>query len=293
MRIFLTGATGFIGGHALRLLLARGHNVTCLVRPGNNAASLPAHPALRLVHGEWTAPTTWLAHVPGHGAVVNAVGIIRETPRASFAAVHTAAPLALFVAATRAGVGRIVQVSALGADEGAASRYHRSKRAADRGLVALGVPHIVLRPSLVYGPGDHSMAFFARLAALPLTPVPGDGHYRVQPIHVADLARAIALAVEAPTPLAATLDAGGGEALTFDQLLDTLARRRGKSAARKVHLPWPLMRLVARATDLLGRGPITSEELGMLRRGNHADIAPFVAAFGFTPMTFREGIGQG
>ena len=177
-------------------------------------------------------------------------------------------------------------MSALGADAGAASRFHRSKRAADRGLAALGVPHVILRPSLVYGPGDHSMAFFARLAALPLTPVPGDGQYRVQPIHVADLARAIAIAIEAPTPLSLTIDAGGGEALTFDQLLDTLARRRGRPAARKVHLPWPLMRLVARATDLLGRGPITSEELGMLRRGNHADIALFVATFGFMPRAF-------
>ena len=70
-------------------------------------------------------------------------------------------------------------MSAIGADEGAVSRFHHSKRAADRGLAALGVPYVVLRPSLVYGPGDHSMDFFARLVALPVTPVPGDGRYLV------------------------------------------------------------------------------------------------------------------
>lgn len=288
MRIFLAGATGFIGGHLLRELLARGHEVTCLVRP---TARLPQQPGLRIVMGEWTTPAGWLDAVAGHEAIVNAVGIIRETPAASFAAVHTTAPLSLFAAA-QAGARKVVQVSALGADEGAVSRFHRSKRAADRGLAALGVPYVILRPSLVYGPGDHSMDFFARLVALPLTPVPGDGSFLVQPIHVADLARAVALAVERDDLTAATIDAGGGEALTFDAMLDLLARWRGKRGARKVHIPWWAMRLVARSTDLLGRGPITSEELGMLRRGNHADIGPFVAAFGFEPPGFAEGVAR-
>lgn len=70
MRVFLAGATGFIGGHALRALLARGHEVTCLVRPG---ARLPRPLGVRVVAGEWTAPDGWLGTVAGHDAVVNAV----------------------------------------------------------------------------------------------------------------------------------------------------------------------------------------------------------------------------
>ncbi len=251
MRVFLAGATGFIGGHLLRALLGRGHEVTCLVR---SAARLPGHQGVRTVVGERAVPEGWVGAVAGHEAVVNAVGIIRETPTATFAAVHTAAPLALFTAAARAGVTRVVQVSALGADEGAVSRFHRSKRAADRGLAALGVPHLVLRPSLVYGPGDHSMDFFARLVALPLTPVPGDGQFLVQPIHVADLARAVTIALERDELAAATIDAGGGEALTFDAMLDALARRRGKRAARKLHIPWGVMEAVARVWMCSGGG---------------------------------------
>jgi uncharacterized protein YbjT (DUF2867 family) len=289
MHIFLAGATGFIGGHLLRALLGRGHAVTCLVR---SATRLPRHPGVRAIAGEWTAPEGWVGAVTGHEAVVNAAGIIRETPTATFTAVHTAAPLALFTAAARAGVCKVVQVSALGVDEGAVSRFHRSKRAADRGLAALGVPYVVLRPSLVHGPGDHSMDFFNRLVALPLTPVPGDGRFLVQPIHVADLARAVATALERDELVGATIDAGGGEALTFDAMLDALARRRGKREARKLHIPWAVMEIVARVTDVLGRGPITGEELGMLRRGNHADLAPFVAAFGFRPRGLEEGLTE-
>jgi NADH dehydrogenase len=299
MRIFLTGATGFIGGHTLRTLVERGHLVTCFVRPSrrrnrppSTIQRLKAMRDVRVVEGSWNSPGTWLDHVAGHNAVVNTVGIIRETRTASFDAVHTLAPVALFEAAARAGVQKIVQLSAMGADEAAQSRFHLSKRAADRRLAELGVPYVVLRPSFVYGPGDHSMTFFARLAALPLTPVPGDGQYRAQPVHVDDLVRTIALAVERDDLRAVTVDVGGGEVVTFDAMLDSLARQQGKRrGARKLHVPWGIMRVVAKATDLLGGyGPITGDELGMLRRGNFADNRPFVEHFGFEPIPFGIGI---
>src|SRR5204863_3685040 len=166
----------------------------------------------------------WLEQVAGHDAVINTVGIIRESPGSSFQCVHTDAPIALFEAAARAGVRKIVQLSALGAEEGAADRYRSSKGAADARLARLGVPYVVVRPSLIYGSGDQSMTFFLSLAALPVTPVPGDGQYRVQPIHVDDLTRALVASVERDDLAGLTVDVGGAEALTFDALLDGLAR---------------------------------------------------------------------
>jgi len=246
MKVFLAGGTGFIGGHAARELSRRGHSVTCLVRDtsGHRARRLVGLPGVTLVEGAWTRPDMWLHYVAGHNAVVNAVGIIRETRDASFDAVHRTAPIALFEEAARAGARKVVQVSALGADDGAASRFHLSKRAADCWLAeqvgtGRGVPYVALRPSIVYGPGDHSMTFFARLALLPVTPVPGDGQYRVQPLHVADLTRAITDAVERDNLSALTVDVGGADALSFDALLDLLARRHGgREGARKLHVPW-------------------------------------------------------
>ncbi len=294
MRVFLAGATGFIGGHVLQALIARGHEVTCLAR-GSGARRLAGMslPGVRVLTGEFSRPAEWRDEVPGHDAVVNAAGIIRERPGATFDEVHRDAPIALFEAAAHAGVRRIVQISAMGADAGAESRYHRSKRAADERLAALGAPWVVLRPSFVYGPGDQSMAFFLSLAALPVTPVPGDGEYRVQPVHVDDVAGAVADAVERPDLPNGVYDLGGGEVVTFNALLDTLARWQGKSRARTVHLPWPVMACVAWTTDRLGgRGPITSEELGMLRRGNHGDNGAFVRAFGRAPLPLSLGIAR-
>lgn len=295
MRVFLAGATGFIGGHVLEALAERGHEVTCLAR-GAGARRLAELklPGVRVVEGEFTRPAEWEAHLADRQAVVNTVGIIRDSPGATFEAVHQDAAIALFEAARRAGVAKIVQVSAMGADAGAQSRYHRTKRAADERLAALGVPYVVLRPSFVYGAGDSSMSFFASLAAQPITAVPGDGQYRVQPIHVGDLARAVALAIESEGLRDAVVDVGGGETVTFDAMLDTLARWLGKpGGARKLHVPWALMRLAAAWTDATGgRGPITGEELAMLRRGNCGDNAAFVRLFGFEPLPFSLGIAR-
>ncbi|HEU5439431.1 MAG TPA: NAD-dependent epimerase/dehydratase family protein [Ktedonobacterales bacterium] len=300
MRIFLAGATGFIGSHTLRALTARGHQVTCLVRRSGRSSAewehvtrrLAAIPGTQVAVGDWTNAATWCDAVAGHDAVVNAVGIIRETRRARFDVVQTSAPIALFEAAAKAAACKIVQLSALGADTGARSAFHRSKRAADEHLARLGVPYVVLRPSFVYGPGDHSMAFFARLARWPLAPVPGDGRTLLQPVYVADLVSAIVQAVERDDLAAQVVDVGGAQVLTFAALLDCLARAEGKTrGARKLHIAWPLVALAAAGTDLLGgHGPITRDELGMLRRAMPVDLAPFVALFGFVPRPFSEGV---
>jgi uncharacterized protein YbjT (DUF2867 family) len=293
MKIFLTGATGFIGGHIVRALSDRGHQVTCLVRPQHaHLVESLALPGVTVLSGEFTEPETWIEKINGHAVIINAVGIIRETSRATFDAVHARAPIALFDAAARLGIGKIIQISALGADAGAQSRYHLSKRAADEHLARLGAPYVILRPSFVYGPLDKSMTFFLSLAALPITCVPGDGEYLVQPIHVDDLVRAVVQAVERPDPRDLTVDVGGAAALTFNNLFHVLARRLGKRHARLVHVPWGIMALAGRFTDAFGRGPITSDELNMLQRGNHCDNGPFIAAFGFEPLSLEAGIAR-
>jgi uncharacterized protein YbjT (DUF2867 family) len=152
MKILLTGASGFIGGHILRALQAAGHEVVPITR----------HHGVDFT--QMLTPEAWLPHLNGVDVVINSVGIIAETRGQTFAAVHHHAPAALFRACVMTGVLRVVQISALGADAHAFTPYQLSKQAADEVLRKLPLEWFVLRPSLVYGTGGASMALFQRMA---------------------------------------------------------------------------------------------------------------------------------
>ena len=168
MRILLTGASGFIGRHLLHALLAEGHDVVCAVR---HPDGLPSHPRLSVIHADFandTGKSTWLARLSGVEAVVNTVGIFRERGTQTFANLHTLSPCALFAACAESDdVHMVVQLSALGADEGADTAYHLSKKAADDYLATLPLRGVIVQPSLVYGADGASARVFKAMASLP------------------------------------------------------------------------------------------------------------------------------
>lgn len=138
------------------------------------------------------------------------------------------------------------------------------------------------------------MTFFGGLAALPITPVPGDGSYPSQPLHIDDLAAAVAHAVESDDCKDITVDAGGPDTLTFDAILDALARDQGRTrGALKFHVPLGLMKLSAALTDTLGGiGPINKDELSMLLRGNVARDDSFATHFALQRTPFTAGLAR-
>lgn len=227
MNILLTGASGFVGQHLQRALQAAGH----VVRPVSRRHGLDM---TRMTH-----PADWRALLTGIGAVINAVGLIGQTGRQRFDVLHTAAPVALFGACEQAGIRRIVQISALGADAAARSPYHLSKRAADEALSRLDVDGVVLRPALIYGPGGTSDSLLRRLAALPIVPVPGSGRQRLQPVHIDDVVATVLRVLEV-APARHTLDVVGPQIVTFGEWLQALRAAQGLSRARLVQVPRPL-----------------------------------------------------
>ena len=174
--VLLLGAAGYIGQHLFQALLREGYRVTCGVHARR---LLPSCPTVAVDYSTDHAERDWLPRLVGVDVVINCVGILRETAIATFDAMHIAAPRALFRAAARSGVKKVIQVSALGADCSAQSGYHRSKKAGDDALAALDIPWVIVQPSLIFGPGGSSARLFSALAALPLIPLPGHGEQRV------------------------------------------------------------------------------------------------------------------
>mgnify|MGYP000918239529 CR=1 FL=1 len=229
MNILLTGSSGFIGRNVATALVRAGHLVTPISRR----------------HGvdfcRMRNRADWVPWLDGIDAVINGVGIIGESGAQRFGLLHAEAPIALFQACQEAGVRRVVQISALGADATAFSAYHLSKLAADDFLRGLDLDWFVLRPSLIYGRGGKSAGFFMRLAAQPMIPVIGDGRQPLQPVHISDV---VATVMESLTSaqVRQTLDIVGNETIPFADWLQWMPKRKDcpvpRCCASRFHWRW-------------------------------------------------------
>jgi uncharacterized protein YbjT (DUF2867 family) len=291
MHVLVIGAGGFVGRHLVGRLVAEGVRVTAAGRdPVRLAQELCGVSTVRCDLAQDRADD-WLPRLHGVDAVVNCAGLIRDGGR--YAMVHDQGARALFDACHAGSVGRVVQVSALGADAGATARYHLSKRAADDHLANLDptggrMDWVVLRPSLIIGRGGQSSALFGALAALPLTPRLGQGRWRVQPIHVDDLTAGIVRLLHRVTPIAARIDVVGLEPMTTDALTGSMRHWLGLATAPVIRLPRWMLAAVTR----LGIGPVTRESLTMLEAGNTGDVDPLIAATGLVPATLSVALAR-
>jgi len=216
----------------------------------------------------------WIPRLSGVDLVINAVGIVRETRFQTFDAIHVRAPCALFDASVVAGVRRVIQISALGADAGACSQYHLSKRRADEYLTGLPIAWTIVRPSLVYGPGGTSAKLFTQLASLPCIPLVGAGSQALQPVHIEDVACGICALIEEESGQRSIIPFVGPVPVSLREYLAALRLSMGLGPARYIRVPINVMRQIAHAAELLQVGILNSETLEMLLRGNTGDARP-------------------
>lgn len=287
MRILLTGATGFIGSHVLDALLRRGHRVVIVSRR-DGAQGRPGLQHLIKDFSQALSATDWEGAVQDIDVVINAVGILRERGHQRFETLHHRAPAALFQAAAAAGVKRIVQISALGADDDATTAYHLSKKAADDVLMSLPVDGIVVQPSMVFGPGGVSTNMFTTQASQPVLPLPGQGRQAVQPVHVDDLVDVVvALATRAELAreyAGRRVAVVGPEPMSLREFYGRLRRALGiASPARYVNMPMPIMHLLAWAGKWIPSSPLDPDTLSMLERGSTAPASDTRAILGRPP----------
>lgn len=284
MRILLTGASGFIGSQLQAALLAEGHHVVSAMR----TPAAVSHRHLSYLHADFshdTGKSVWLARLTDIDAVINAVGIFRESGRQTFAALHTEAPCALFAACAESpSVQLVLQLSALGADQHADTGYHLSKKAADDYLASLPLRAYILQPSLVYGKNGASARIFKTLASMPFCVRFGKAPQLVQPIHVDDVVGAMLALLRVPLPAAdgATvrrIALAGPAALTFTAYLALLRAGMGLGKLRVLRLPAQFGRLAA----ALRIGLLNPEALRMLNRGNTGDPAMTTRLLGRAP----------
>ncbi|MEW6339806.1 MAG: SDR family oxidoreductase, partial [Paraburkholderia sp.] len=265
MKVLVCGARGFLGAAICECLVQAGHTVVEGVREPRTVHELAVDFSRDLT------PDAWLPRLAGIDAVVNAVGILVERKGQRFADIHEQAPIALFTACSVAGVRRVVQVSALGAERGG-SAYFDSKLAADTFLATQPVEWQICRPSLVYGAEGKSASFFRALASLPVCVVPAQGRQMLQPIHIDDFAQAILRLLDPATPARQCVELVGATRVAYRDMLSSYRRQMGFESARTLSIPAWLIGATAAMLDPIPGAILTRDTWKMLRAGNVGDV---------------------
>lgn len=287
--VLVIGGNGFIAGYLIATLHRRGCHVLRGVRLGGRALRDDE----RLC--DFTTMTNteqWRGALDGVDAVVNVAGILRETGRQTFDAIHIDGPLALARACVDAGVRRFVQISALGLPADGA--FIASKHRFDEALLALPLSAVVLRPSVVYSAtGSYGGTSMLRaLAALPFAhALPGDGRWPIQPIAAEDLGELVARAVD--NDVCGIFEVGGPEIMPLRDYQSVWRAWLRIPGARAVAVPEALVGLQVKLGEWLSVGPMGETMWRMLRRGNVTadDALPTLREhFDFAPRPLREAL---
>ena len=287
--ILVTGGTGFVGGHVVHALRAAGKDVRVLVRDRRAGARVEAWGAT-LAEGDMTDPTSLRAAVDGCEAVVHLVAI-RQGREERFRRVMVEGTRDLLAAATAAGVGRVVHMSALGTSDQTKDLvpYYGAKWDSERLVEGSGIPYVIFRPSFVFGTDGGILPTFVKLARFtPVTPIIGSGRQRIQPIWVDDVAEYFVRAVDLEAA-GRIFELGGPDAVSWNEFWERLKRAR-RSRRPSVHVPVRLMRLNALVTERLpGDIPLTNDLLTMLEHGDNVVSNPVaVETFGFPLVPLDE-----
>lgn len=265
------GGAGFIGRYIVRDLARRGWRVRVVGRDPNRALFLKTAGVVGQVvpmFGNVRDDDSVARAVAGADVVVNLVGLLYESGKNTFEAVHAAGAARIAKAAAAAGAERMVQISAIGASAESDSQYARTKAAAERAVLAAFPDATILRPSIVFGPEDGFFNLFASLAVnSPVLPLMGGGHTRFQPVYVGDVADAVMACLDDPGTKGQTFELGGPQVLTFKELMDlTLQYSRRKRWL--LPIPWSIAGIQAALLGLLPKPLLTPDQLKQLKVDN-------------------------
>lgn len=297
-RVLITGGSGFVGQSIVQRLIQSDVGVRLLLR--NPRKFQRKQPFLaegcELIEYDLTGsrdPDPAIFY--DVDTVIHLVGIISETSDNSFDKVHVMATKRLLSAASQGGIRRFIHMSALGTRESAISRYHQTKWEAETAVRESNLQYTLFRPSLIYGPGDHLVTLFTRLARFtPILALPPAGEARVQPVHIDNVTTAFVNAIDSEMAVGRTYELCGPERMT----LEVFAKRVTKAAGMKRwmwSIPENLAHVQARLCECFfplfhATPPLTRDQLIMLKEDNIGDGETAARELGFSLIQLEDAL---
>jgi NADH dehydrogenase len=290
--VLITGATGFVGMALLRQLMEQKREVGCLLRPSSRERRLPPG-EVRVATGTLQDRPALRAALQGADTVVHLVGARREQDGYTLDWINDQGTFNLVEAALDADVRRIIYLSHIRANPSSAYPILRSKGVAEEIIRGSGLSYTILRSSLIFGPGDSFTTILAMLIKfIPLVfPIIGGGKTRFQPLHVDDVARCLAGCLDAYHLENTTLDIGGPQHLSYDDVLDVVMEAmRVRRLRLRLRLP-AMHALVNLSERLFPNPPVSREQLDLFSIDNTTDLGNVPRNFDFQPLRFSDNLG--
>ena len=286
MKILVTGGTGFVGRRVVECAVAADHEVISLSRGTRSRGHV--YP-VRNVNIDLLRPEGLLETLHGVDAVIHSAGLLREESDQSFERAHVGATANLIEHCRRAGVGKLVYLSALGVRAGTPNLYLRSKWESEGLVSESGLAYTIFRPSLIFGTGDRLISgLLSWVRVVPLIPMVEEGDTRLQPVWVGDVASALVKSASDRSTDGRVYDLGGPVAMTFADLVDLLKKSSGGNAYN-LKLPEFLATPFVKLGELLMQDPpLTLQHLGALSLGGKCDPDPAAVTFGLRMRSLND-----
>ena len=272
------GGSGFVGRYVVRSLAKDGWRIRVAVRRPHLAGDLRVMGdvgQVEIVQANVRNRASIALALVGADAVVDLVGVLFSKGAQSFSALHLDAAQAIAEEAATAGVGKLVHISALGADANSKSQYARTKAQGEAAVRAAFPKATIVRPSVVFGPEDNFFNKFAGMAAMaPALPLIGGGKTRFQTIYAGDVGSAVAAILALPTA-APLYEIGGPGVYSFKTLMELISKETMRQPML-LPIPFGIAGLIGLAGDIAAAvlplaPPLTRDQVEMLKSDNVAE----------------------
>ncbi len=299
MKVWISGATGFIGSNLVKSFLRENHIVIAFV-----TNSIKAHlifsevdtSKIKIAVGDALDYGSIIASMEDDtDVVINTIGIIMETKERSFKNIHVNVVKNIVSAAKQKGIKRFIHISALGTRENAMSLYHQTKWEGEKHIVESGLSYTIFRPSVVYGIGDGFTKKIIEILSIPfILPLPAGGNNLLQPIYVLDLVKFVIDSINKVTTYNKIIELVGPDILRFKEILLKVKQIKKYRYKIPVYIPHFVLKIMAFFAERFQKTPfITKDQIIMLKEDNIAPQSDMKLLFpDITATHFDEGIKE-
>ena len=289
MKIFVTGAAGFVGSHLAPFLIKSGHQVTALIKIKRDKKLI--NPNATVVLGDLSKNTTWRDSLKGHDLIIHLAAQISSKTEKLFNKNNVIATRNLVKAAKKAKIKKLILFSSAAVTSIRKDWYSQTKEEKEKIVINSKIPYVILRPSMMYGPGDtKNMGWLINFVKkFPIIPLPGGGKFGRQPIYIDDICRIVSKIISSNISNK-IYEIHGFEYVTMNKMVKTIVRNLGK---KRIIIKVPISFLIlafAMGEKILPNPKFTVDQIKSLISGEKFKGEAWWKIFDIIPTRFSQGI---